>query len=191
MPAARYIVRNNQFLHNRTRGILLQTSYGLVEGNTFAGQTMHALFLTTFPPEGPGAQNVTIAGNSISGGGVNGGLGAVVLSRERNVYGQPARNPPVHQNLILMDNRINDVPGPAFYISSANNVVLYRNTVRNTNLLKLENKWNGAGDVNFPVVINDASNVLLRRNAISAIPSGRSAVFVDKATATGVRISAD
>jgi hypothetical protein len=152
---------------------------------------MHALFLTTFPPEGPGAQNVTIAGNSISGGGVNGGLGAVVLSRERNVYGQPAHNPPVHQNLILMDNRINDVPGPAFYISSANNVVLYRNTVRNTNLLKLENKWNGAGDVNFPVVINDASNVLLRRNAISAIPSGRSAVFVDKATATGVRISAD
>jgi hypothetical protein len=68
---------------------------------------MHALFLTTFPPEGPGAQNVTIAGNSISGGGVNGGLGAVVLSRERNVYGQPAHNPPVHQNLILMDNRIN------------------------------------------------------------------------------------
>jgi hypothetical protein len=188
---ARYIVRNNQFLHNRARGILLQTSYGLVEGNTFAGQTMHALFLTTFPLEGPGAENVTIAGNSISGGGVNGGLGAVVLSRERNVYGQPAHNPPVHQNLIFMDNHVNDVPGPAFYISSANNVVLYRNTVRNTNSLWLENKWNGAGDVNFPVVINNASNVLLRRNAIGAIPSGRSAVFVDKATTRGVRISAD
>jgi hypothetical protein len=63
--------------------------------------------------------------------------------------------------------------------------------VRNTNLLKLENKWNGVGAVNFPVVINDAGNVLLRRNAIGAIPSGRSAVFVDKATARGVRISAD
>jgi hypothetical protein len=75
---------------------------------------MYALFLTAFPPEGPGAQNVVIANNNISSGGVNGGPGAVIVSRERMVYSAPAHNPPVHQNIIFMDNVVSDVPGPPF-----------------------------------------------------------------------------
>jgi hypothetical protein len=149
------------------------------------------LFLTTFAPEGPGAQNLVIANNKISEGGVNGGPGAVILSRERMVYSAAAHNPPVHQNIIFMDNLISDVPGPAFYISSANDVILYRNTLRNTNSRVLENKWNGAGNLNFPIVINDASNILLQGNSIGAASSGRSPVFVDTANTTGVKISAD
>jgi hypothetical protein len=184
---ARYIVRNNQFLHNRARGALLQTSYGLVEGNTFTGQTMYALFLTMFAPEGPGAQDVLVANNKISDVGVNGGPAAVILSRQGMVYGVPAHNPPIHQNIIFKNNLISDVPGPAFYISSANNVILSDNTLRNTNTQPLQNRWNGAGNLNFPVVINDASNVLLQHNSIS----GKSPVFVDAATTTGVKISAD
>ena len=184
---ARYVVRNNRFVHNRARGALLQTSYGIVEGNTFTGQTMYALLLTTFPPEGPGAQDVVIANNKISEGGLNGGPAAIILSRERMIYSAAAHNPPVHQNLIFKDNLISDVPGPAFYISSANNVVLDGNTLRNTNEQPLENKWNSAGDLNFPVVINDASNVLLRHNSISRTHP----IFVDTTTTTGVKISAE
>jgi hypothetical protein len=70
-------------------------------------------------------------------------------------------------------------------------VILYRNTLRNTNSRVLENKWNGAGNLNFPIVINDASNILLRRNSIGATSSGKSPVFVDTATTAGVKISAD
>jgi hypothetical protein len=184
---ARFVVRNNQLLHNRARGALLQTSYGLVEGNTFIGQTMYALYLTMYPPEGPGAQDVVIANNKISDTGVNGGPGAVILSRQAMVYSTLAHNPPVHQNIIFKDNLISDVPGPAFYISSANNVVLYGNTLRNTNQQPLENRWNAAGNLNFPVVINDASNVHLLHNSIS----GKPPIFVDPATTTGIKISAD
>jgi hypothetical protein len=63
--------------------------------------------------------------------------------------------------------RTSHVPGPAFYISSANDAVLQGNTVRNTNTQPLQNKWNGAGDLNSPIVINDASNILLLHNTIS------------------------
>jgi hypothetical protein len=186
---ARYMLLNNQFLRNRARGALLQTPYGLVQGNTFSGQTMHALFLTVFPPEGAGAQNVVIADNTISDGGVGGGPGAVVVSRGRTIYSGATGNPPVHQNLIFSDNRVTDVPGPAFYISAANAVVLYRNTLRNANSHTLENRWNGAGDLNFPIVINDASNILLRANTMEAARSGSAEVFIDTPTTTGIRIS--
>jgi hypothetical protein len=46
VSGARFLVRNNQFLHDRARGALLQTVYGLVEGNTFAGQALYALYWT-------------------------------------------------------------------------------------------------------------------------------------------------
>jgi hypothetical protein len=184
---ARFVVRNNQFLHNRARGALLQTSYGLVEGNTFTGQTMYALYLTMFPPEGPGAQDLVIANNKISETGRNGGPAAVILSRQGLVYSAPAHNPAVNQNIIFKDNLISDVPGPAFYISSANNVILYGNTLRDTNQQPLANRWNAAGALNFPVVINNASNILLLHNSIA----GKSPIFVDVATTTGVKITAD
>lgn len=185
---ARYIVRNNQFLHNRARGALLQTPDGLVQGNTFTGQTLYALFLTVFPPEGAGAQDVIIAENTISDGGLGGGPGAVIVSRGRMFFGAATDNRPAHQNIIFMDNHVSDVPGPAFYISSANDIVLYRNTLQNTNSHRLENKWNGAGDLNFPIVVNDASNILLRANTIGAALSGQDAVAVDPVTTTGITI---
>jgi hypothetical protein len=179
---ARYVVRNNQFLHNRARGALLQTPYGLVEANTFSGQTMYPLLLTTFPPEGPGAQNLLIAHNQISDSGVGGGPGAIIIARQRMVYSALAHNPPAQQNLIFVDNLIHDVPGPAFYISSANAAALYRNTLKNTNHQTTDNKWNGAGDINSPIVINDASNILLLHNTIS----GGRPISVDRTTTTGV-----
>jgi len=92
----------------------------------------------------------------------------------------------VHQNILFEDNVVSDVPGPAFYISSANNVILSGNTLRNTNMHPLENRWNAAGNLNFPVVINDASNIVLLHNSISGKPSVR----VDPDTTTGIRISA-
>jgi hypothetical protein len=186
---ARYVVRNNQFLHNRARGALLQTPYGLIEGNTFSGQTMYPLLLTTFPPEGPGAQNLRITNNQISDSGVGGGPGAIIIARQRLIFSALAHNPPAQQNLIFVDNLIHDVPGPAFYISSANAVTLYRNTLQNTNYQTTDNKWNGAGDINSPIVINDASNILLLHNSIHPAPEVKTPISVDAGTTTGIKIS--
>jgi hypothetical protein len=64
---ARYVIRNNNFLHNRARGVLLQTSDGLVMGNTFDGQTMHSIYVISSPfwGEGPGAQNLIVVNNKV------------------------------------------------------------------------------------------------------------------------------
>ena len=106
----------------------------------------------------------------------------------RMFFGAATENRPVHQNIIFMDNHVSEVPGPAFYISSANNVVLYRNTLQNTNSHTLENKWNSAGDLNFPIVVNDASNILLRANTIGDAASGQDAVGFDPVTTTGITV---
>ncbi|MDB5398792.1 MAG: hypothetical protein JWQ55_810 [Rhodopila sp.] len=156
-----------------------------MEGNTFAGQTLYALYLTMFAPEGPGAQDVVIANNKISDTGAGGGPAAIVLSRQGMTYTAEAHNPPVNQNIVFRDNLVSNVPGPAFYISSANDVVLQGNTVRNTNTQPLQNKWNGAGDLNSPIVVNDASNILLLHNMIS----GGRPISVDPATTSGIRAS--
>jgi parallel beta-helix repeat protein len=41
--SARFVIRHNAFSYNRARGILLQSSFGLVENNTFTGQTAQGI----------------------------------------------------------------------------------------------------------------------------------------------------
>jgi hypothetical protein len=43
--SARFVIRNNKFLFNRARGLLLQSSHGLVENNDFTGQTLHGIIV--------------------------------------------------------------------------------------------------------------------------------------------------
>lgn len=117
-----------------------------------------------------------------------GSLRRIIIARQRLVYSALAHNPPAQQNLIFVDNLIHDVPGPAFYISSANAAIFYRNTLQNTNYQTTDNKWNGAGDINSPIVINDASNILLWRNAIRPAREVKTPISVDAGTTTDIKI---
>jgi parallel beta-helix repeat protein len=65
--SARFVIRNNTFSYNRARGILLESSFGLVEQNTFTGQTAQGIFVgVASGSEGPGVQNVIFRGNHFS-----------------------------------------------------------------------------------------------------------------------------
>ena len=195
---ARYIIRNNSFLYNRARGVLLQSPYGLVQGNTFIGQTLFSVYLvtSTFSQEGPGAQDVLVLGNNISRCGNGGGLGAVVAVEEdlqaNPIYvsrPQPAATPampPIHQNVIFAENFVHQVPGAGFYIAASNNILLYRNTLSNTNFESLPNTFNQAPDTGFPIVINDASNVWIYKNPITGIAAAANRVSVDENTTAGI-----
>jgi len=172
-PNARYIIRNNQFEYSPGHGLLLQTSYGLVDGNSFTSQTYAAMDFDTcnFCGEGPGAQNVLVIHNTILSNG--GTYGAIMAARHNDsaqiVYvggSEPPSAPPVpgiHQNIIFAANSISNVPAAGFYISSANNVVLANNSLQDTNEMPISNT---VYNVNFPIVINDASCVLLYGNSI-------------------------
>lgn len=76
--------------------------------------------------------------------------------------------PQIHQNLIFAGNRIHDTPGAEIYISSANAMVVYGNQLSNTVQALVANTINGAPTIAAPVVTNDASNVELESNVVSA-----------------------
>jgi parallel beta-helix repeat protein len=82
---------------------------------------------------------------------------------------QPAATPampPIHQNVIFAENFVHQVPGAGFYIAASNNILLYRNTLSNTNFESLPNTFNQAPDTGFPILINDASNVWITRTQL-------------------------
>jgi hypothetical protein len=190
---ARYIIRNNTFLHNRARGVLLQTSEGLVEGNTFDGQTMHSIYVISSPfwGEGPGAQNLTVANNKILNAGnyvqdsanFASVLGAVVVAAEDNTAFTIPSAVPLHQNLIFSDNTIEDVPGPGFFLSTTNNVIMRGNHLVNTNQSNAWTATYGTATSSGSIVLTQASNVFFQGNEFAG-SSGP--VSVDKDSTSGI-----
>jgi hypothetical protein len=121
--SARFVIRNNKFLFNRARGLLLQSSHGLVENNEFTGQTMHAIILGAGYGEGPGVQNVIFRGNRFSTVGsfpstasaptadVRYGAVEVAVQGPDNVKAVS----PVHEGLIFDANTFSDLQGPGLH----------------------------------------------------------------------------
>jgi hypothetical protein len=135
--SARFVIRNNKFQYNRPRGILLQSSFGLVENNSFIDQTGHGIFIgAASGGEGPGVQNVIFRGNHFSNVGsfpttpfppnVHASYGAVFVAVQ-GVGGNIESPNPVHENLIFDSNAFSDLQGPGLFLSTANNVVLANN----------------------------------------------------------------
>ena len=190
---ARYIIRNNRFLHNRARGVLLQTSEGLVTGNVFDGQTLHSIYVISSPywGEGPGAQNLTVANNTISHPGnyiqntssSSSVLGAVVVAAEDDTAFTIASPVPLHQNVIFADNTVRDAPGPGFFISTTNNVIMQRNHMDNTNQSGSYAATYGTATSASSIVVTQASNVFFQGNELcgSAGP-----ISVDMDTTSGI-----
>lgn len=185
---ARFILRNNQFLHNRARGALLQTPYGLVANNLFYGQSLFALYCvaSAYWQEGAGAQNVLVVGNTFSNPGRS-GFAAVVVAREGadGVAHQAAGGPPlagVHQSLVFAQNQFQGLPGAALAISSANAVAVDGNSFPVPRVAGGDARRGGAALADpASVTISDASNVALSNNTGAA---GR--VSVDPGTTVGV-----
>jgi hypothetical protein len=173
---ARYMIRNNSFLHNRARGVLLQTSEGQLTGNTFDGQTMHSIYVISSPfwGEGPGAQNLLVANNKVvTVGNYNENtadpstvLGAIIVAAENNqAYTIPSWAP-LHQNVIFSGNVVEDTPGPGFFISTANNVIMQDNQLVNTNQALSWIGTYGTATSAGSIVVTQATNVFFQGNEI-------------------------
>lgn len=190
---ARYIIRNNTFLHNRARGVLLQTSEGLVTGNTFDGQTLHSIYVISSPywGEGPGAQNLTLAHNMISNPGnyvqstssSSSVLAAVVVAAEDDTAFTIASPVPLHQNVIFSDNTVRDAPGPGFFISTTNNVIMQNNHLDDTNQSGAYVAIYGTATSAGSIVVTQASNVFFQDNERSG-SSGP--ISIDRDSTTGI-----
>jgi hypothetical protein len=172
---ARFVLRNNQFLFSRPRGILLETSLGMVENNSFIGQTGHGIVVGVWPGgEGPGVQNVIFRGNHFNNVGSfppkaipdqDVHLGALVVAVQdgpENVNSMI----PVFESLIFDNNTFTNLQRPGLYLSRANAVAVIDNQFENTNLAPSDTTLNAAG-LNGAIVINHADNISLSRDSIN------------------------
>jgi parallel beta-helix repeat protein len=179
---ARFVIRNNKYLYNRARGILLQSSFGLLENNTFIGQTGHGLILGVAPDsEGPGVQNVIVRGNHFSNVGnipqiqplpePDAAYGAMMISVQgdaNNVTSQV----PVHANLVLDSNTFTDLRGPA-YSSPAPTTSSWSTTSSSTPLSRLPFVNLGTANLGGSIVIDHAHNIFLSNGSAGRSRSGK------------------
>jgi hypothetical protein len=191
--SARFVIRNNKFLFNRARGLLLQSSYGLVENNTFTGQTGHGIMVGAAPgSEGPGVQNVIFRGNRFSNVGSfpsaplpnisDVQYGALLVAVQGNADNM--KSPvPVHENLIFDGNKFTDLQGAGLFISRANDVVVVNNQFTNGNLFRAPNAKSGTADFNGSILVTQAHNVYLSKNAIEKAGP----ISIDTTSTDGVR----
>jgi hypothetical protein len=187
--SARFVIRNNKFLFNRARGLILESSQGLVENNDFTGQTLHGILVNAGFGEGPGVQNVIFRGNRFSNVGSfpttasppdsDVRYGAIVVA----VYGGAENTkslPPVHEGLIFDANIFSNLRGPALFISRANDVVVVNNQFKNTNLSRVPD---ASPNLNGSIVVTHAHNVYLSKNPMA----GAGALWIDTTSTDGIR----
>jgi hypothetical protein len=178
---ARYLIDHNVFAFNRARALLLQTPYGWVNRNTFVGQTLKEVYVlaSQYWGEGPGAQELLLTGNRFDARGHNFSSGFSALdimaeaanfpNAQNEVAGTLSPAAPINQNIVVAANTfITDHPQALVNVSSANDVLLYRDTL---SLLQTADQSpstdaqadrNGAalGPRQFPITVHDATHVL-------------------------------
>lgn len=191
--SARFVIRNNKFLFNRERGLLLQSSLGLVENNTFTGQTAHGIVVGAAPgDEGPGVQNVIFRGNRFSNIGSfpttafptiadarYGALNVSVQGKADNFNSLV----PVHENLVFDGNTFSDLQGTGLFISRANGVVVVNNQFNRTNLWRVQESNVGTASFSGSIIVTHAHNVFLLKNALE----GAGPISIDTKSTDGVR----
>lgn len=187
---ARFVIRNNQFLFNRPRGILLETSLGLVENNFFTGQTAHGIVVGVWPGgEGPGVQNVVFRGNRFTNVGSfppqaipdqDVHLGALVVAVQDGPENVSSMIP-VFESLIFDSNTFTNLQGPGLYLSRANAVTIINSQFQNTNLSPANASLSATG-LNGAIVINHSHNVSLQGNTMYHA----GAIWIDPKSTAGI-----
>jgi hypothetical protein len=183
---ARYLIEDNAFVFNRARALLLQTPYGWVNRNTFVGQTLKQVYVlaSQFWGEGPGAQELLLTHNRFEARDHDflSGFFALDMLAEAADFpnaqdefaGGKSAVPPINQNIVAADNIFTtDHPQALVNVSSANNVVFYRNSFR----LELRadesapvtyNQYHLGGSLGqrqYRVTIHDASHVFFNETS--------------------------
>ena len=161
---ARYLITGNRFAFNRARALLLQTPYGWVAHNQFAGQTLKSVYIlaSLYWGEGNGAQELVLADNNFQDSGHRQDFlpldvmaeAANFPNNEDEIAGTSAEKPAINQDIVIADNEFDsDQVTAVVNLSSLNNVVL------SGNRFVLGQKLQPNETRQFPLSIHDASNI--------------------------------
>lgn len=148
-----YLIRNCRFTNNRARGILLQSSDGIVENNVFENIQGAAIQIETGCEsrwsEGHGVENLIIRNNVIRHCDLNAWQMAVIYM---GVYLPDGRcDYPVFKNIHINSNTIIDCPRLAMFLSSCRQVYVKDNIVINSNQIPLHIPCYGSSTMEKPI----------------------------------------
>ena len=124
-----YVIRNNYFHEHRARGLLLQTSDGLVENNKFYKTTHNAIKIIMdingVWHEGTGADNIVVQNNEFIECAV---IGTEVIEVGTHLLDKSNRSN-AFTNIRIQNNRFTDLCGNLMVVNNVNNFVFTGNTV--------------------------------------------------------------
>lgn len=129
-----YVIRNNYFHEHRARGLLLQTSNGLVENNVFYKISHDAIRIVMdingVWHEGTGADNIEIRNNRFIECGLIGTeiieVGTHIMDKSSGSYS--------FTNIRIENNDFRDICGNLLAINNVNNFIFSKNTITIGNL---------------------------------------------------------
>ena len=124
-----YVIRNNRFHEHRARGLLLQTSDGLVENNEFYKTSHNAIKIIMdingVWHEGTGADNIVVRNNKFIECSVIGTeiieVGTKLLEKSNHSY--------AFTNIRIEGNEFRDICGNIMAVNNVNNFVFRNNTI--------------------------------------------------------------
>ncbi|MFD0712102.1 hypothetical protein [Paenibacillus sp. GCM10027626] len=191
-----YIVRCNFFHQNRARGILLHSSYGVVEHNHFLMNQGSAIQIECGAEarwaEGFGVEDLTIRHNLIESCDVNHWNMAVIYM---GVYLKQGRTQyPIFQNIAIEHNTIVNCPQQAIYVSSCSQVAIRGNAILNPNSGPVKTERDG--DENCvrnrefyqgSLMVSHGQDIQISGNQLLAtVPAASKQIYVDGATSTNI-----
>ncbi|MBR2732246.1 MAG: right-handed parallel beta-helix repeat-containing protein [Clostridia bacterium] len=159
-----YVIRNNYFHEHRARGLLLQTSDGLVENNVFYKTTHNAIKIIMdingVWHEGTGADNILLRNNKFIECAVIGTevieVGTHLLDKSNGSY--------AFTNLRIEENEFRDLCGNLMVVNNVNHFVFRNNTVTRGSAFRNDV---GKGRAYF---LADCVNVFLSGNRFTDAP---------------------
>lgn len=124
-----YVIRDNYFHEHRARGLLLQTSDGLVENNVFYKTTHNAIKIVMdingVWHEGTGADNIVVRNNEFRECAV---IGTEVIEVGTKLIEKSNRSN-AFTNITIENNKFTGVSGNLAVVNNVNNFVFRNNTV--------------------------------------------------------------
>ena len=124
-----YVIRNNYFHEHRARSLLLQTSDGLVENNTFYKMTHNAIKIIMdingVWHEGTGADNILVRNNKFIECAV---IGTEVIEVGTHLLDK-SNHSNAFTNICIENNEFRDICGNLMVVNNVNNFVFRNNTI--------------------------------------------------------------
>lgn len=164
--SSKYYIANNYYHEGRARGILAQSSDGLIINNRFyRNQGASILIVTDISTglwsEGTGVENLTIKNNTFER--CNVGNWTALIEIHANINGTVSTYP-LMKNIAIEGNTFIDFPSKLLNITSADKITVKNNMVKNPTALANDNGNRGE------ISCHNASNITISGNTYYASP---------------------